>query len=111
MEKLIYLSPLFLTGCVAAEWIVGNEGAIKQASESIEGFGPYGALIGLGITSVVSAAKWYEHKIAAKEVISAIQKSKSKLPTASKTILKDALYFNMPNRVEKYVAKIKKNLK
>lgn len=111
MKKLLILTPLVLTGCWLPQWLTDNAEPLTKASETIEGFGPYGALVGLGITSVVAAAKWYKHKIAAKEVIKAIQGSKRGLSKEAKLILKNSLTTRMPIKVQKYVAKIKKTLK
>ncbi len=111
MKKLLLLSPLVLTGCWLTEKIVESEEVLNKVVETANDVGgPYGALLGLGITSVVGAAKWWEHKAKARDVIAAVQKSKDELPQDAKDILKKALNTHTPSVVKKYIAKVKQKL-
>ncbi len=112
MKKSLFfiLGSIYLTGCAVTEWIVNNAETIETGSDAAEGFGPYGALVGLAGTTVVGFAKWWEHKASAKDVIEATQKAKSELPEESIEILRDAYAKHMPSKAKKYVAAVKKRL-
>ncbi len=109
MKKIIYLIPtLMLMGCAVTEWVAGNQGLIEGSGEAAEGFGPWGYVASGALGLAVTAAKWYEHKNSAKDVIEAVQKAKQELPPESKKKLAEALHRHMPSKVKKYVSKVKK---
>lgn len=111
MKKLLYLSPLFLVGCAATEWLVQNGAAIEAGADTAEALGgPYGALLGLGGTTILGLAKWWEHKSTAKEVIAATQAAKQNLSKEAKVKLAEGYDEYMPESVKKYVAKVKSKL-
>jgi len=111
MNKFLCLIPLgFLSGCAMSEWIIGNADTLEKGAAAAGGLGGYGALAGAGVATIISIAKWMEHKSSAKDVISAIQSAKAGLPDASKKILSEGLDKYMPSKVKKYVSKVKKIL-
>lgn len=106
-RMLVLLSPLALTGCVATEWILQNQEAIEGAGDTASGFGPYGAIASLAVTSIVGLSKWVEHKSTTKDLVNSVQKAKGKLDPKAKAILADNLHKYTPSKVKKVVSKIK----
>ncbi len=109
-KALLILPALTLTGCWATKWIVDNEETIAGAANQAEGMGPYGAIAGLGLTTVLGISKWWEHKQTGKDLIKSVEKAKQDLPEASRKILHDGLQKNMPSKVRKLVSKVRKKL-
>ncbi len=111
MKKLLLLVPMVLTGCWVTEKIVENADTLEGVAGTATSMGPQGAIAGLAITTVVGIAKWWEHKASAKEIIKATQKAKAELPEESKKILKAAYLKAMPEKIQKYVGKVKDAIK
>lgn len=111
MKKLLYLTPLFLSGCAVTEWIVDNEGVVGAVGDTAEGFGAPGAVIGLGLSTVVGLAKWWEHKRNFKGLIETGQKIKSDMTPTQKKILIDGYEEHMPDKIKDAVAKFKPGIK
>ena len=110
MKYLIILLASTLTGCAAMDWVVNNEDIITTGADTVDGFGPYGAILGLGATSLLGFAKWYTHKASAREIIISTQAAKDNLPPNAKEKLKEGYNEFMPEKVKNYVAKVKKGL-
>lgn len=111
MKKLLLLLPMGLAGCAVTEWLVQNEEAVSGAAGTAADVGgPYGAIAGLGITTLLGFAKWYEHKSNAGEVIASIQATKENLPPDAKKKLREGLVEYMPEKAKAYVAKVKAKL-
>ena len=100
-----------MTGCALSKWIVGNADTIQAHSEAAEGFGPYGAVVGLIGTTVVAGAKWWEHKSTTKQLVQSVEKAKKELDPKAKLMLKDSFDKHMPSKVKDVVAKVKAVIK
>lgn len=103
----IIFAPLMLTGCALTKWVVDNQQSIEGAGDTAEGFGPYGAIASLAITTAVGLAKWVEHKSTTKELVQVMQKAKKDLDPEAKKVLVKAFDTHMPTKLKKIVAKIK----
>jgi len=111
MKKVFIVAPaILLTSCAVTEFLVGNEEIIAASGATASGFGGYGALYTFIATTLLAGAKWYEHKMSAKAVIKATQEAKQELPANSKLILADAYDEYMPDKIQKYVSKVKDRL-
>jgi len=100
-------APLALTGCAVTKWVVDNKEAFESAGDTAEGFGPYGAIASLAITTAIGISKWVEHKSTTKELVGVMQKAKTDLDPKAKKILVDNLHKHMPSKLKKVVSKIK----
>ena len=107
---VLLFAPLALSGCAVTKLIIENEDVIAGASETAEGFGSYGAIVGLLGTTVVAGAKWYEHKATTKETVKSVQKGIDSLDPKAKAMFKEQVHKHMPSKVKKIVAKVKKKL-
>jgi len=107
---VLFITLATTTGCAVTQWLVENEGAVDAAGDATGAAGPYGAIVGLALTTAVGAAKWWEGKAETKEVVGAFQKAKKELSPEAKKILVDGLDKHMPSKIKKLVAKVKKKL-
>jgi len=104
-------SLLFVSGCVVTEWIVSNEEAIQGAAGTAEGFGASGCMIGLGLTTAVGLAKWWESSRNFKGLVKVTQKVKNNMTPAQKEATVKGYKKYMPKKLKKLVAKVKPAIK
>lgn len=111
MKRLLYVVPLFLSGCLVTEWLTENEEAVKAVGDTAESLGGPGALIGLGLTTAVGLAKWWEHKRNFKGLVKVTQQVKNDITPAQKAASVKAYKKYMPKKLKKLVAKVKPAIK
>lgn len=113
MKKFIYIpAVLLLPGCALTEWLVKHEETVTASGEVITTVaGSNGALIGLGLTSVVALAKWWENNRNVKGLIKATQQVKDNSTPAQKDAMVEKYNKYMPEKIKKIVAKLKPSIK
>ena len=111
MNKLILLSPVLLTACQLPQ-ISGDVTvqALEGGAMVATGFGPYGAIAGLALSTAAGCMKWYQHKTTAKAVIESTQLAKSELSLDAQDILREGYKTYTPTKIQKYVDAVKKNI-
>jgi len=112
MKRLLLGSPVLLMGCTIVAPQAGDVAATLETAAAVSTSvgGPHGAVIGLGLTTVAGFVKWYQHKMAAKDVIASTQMAKAALSPAAQKVLRDAYVDYTPEKVQKYVNKVKQSL-